>query len=62
MLKYNLVNFRRALLIGIIVETVVANSYPLWPGLALGQIGCALLALILITYLFEVAFYSVEQK
>ena len=47
---------------GIVIITVAANVCPMWVGLALGQVGYALLTLSVIIYLFEVAFYSIRSK
>ena len=62
MLSRNLINFRRTLLIGIVIITAAANSVPMWWGLALGQVTFALLILIVGSYLFEVVFYNIRSQ
>lgn len=59
-LKENLVNFRRMLLGGIVVLTVLTNVLP--RGIALGEGAFAMLLLLIIAYLFEEAFYGIKTK
>lgn len=62
MLNKNLTNFRRTLLIGIVITTIIANNLPLWERLALGQATFILFILIVGIYLFEVALRSVGGR
>ena len=61
-LNKNLTNFRRALLTGIVIIAITANTLTTWESLAFGQVAFILFILMIGTYLFEVAFHSVGTK